>query len=244
MMKQNNLENVDQAEIEKFSNMAQDWWSPEGSFKLIHKLNPLRLQYVMQQALKQQIGALAYQPILDLGCGAGILAESLAFAGAKVLGIDMSEQALEAGRIHAKNKNLTNLEYRCVTAEQLARELPEYFSIICCMEMVEHVPNYSSIVASIATMLQPGGIAVMSTINRTWQAQVQIIEAVENYLQWLPRGTHEFQKFIKPSELVKVANSHGLEVLDIVGYKYNIFKDQFYLDSDVSVNYLITFKKK
>ncbi|RIY31172.1 hypothetical protein CKF54_07320 [Psittacicella hinzii] len=242
-MKENKI-NVDQKEIAKFADMAQDWWSLNGSFKLIHKLNPLRLQYVQQQAIKYNIGALANLPVLDLGCGAGILAEAMARQGAQVLGIDMAAEALEAGRQHAQEHQVHNVAYRCVTAEQLAKELPEHFPLICCMEMIEHVPDYASIVSSIAKMLQPGGLAVMSTINRTWQAQVQIIEVVENYLKWLPRGTHEYQKFIKPAELVAVAAKCGLEVLEIVGYKYNLFRDSFSLTKNVEVNYLITLRKK
>lgn len=243
MKQQKSTPNVDSQEIAKFSAMAGDWWDLQGSFKLIHKLNPVRLYYVQQQVKIAALGSLVGKRVLDLGCGAGILAEALALNYAMVTGIDMAEQALEAGKEHAKIQQINNLEYLCISAEDLVDQRKEYFDVICCMEMVEHVPDYRSIIQASSKMLKPNGLLIMSTINRTWQAQLQIIEAVENYLGWLPRGTHELQKFIKPFELINAAQAYNLEVLDITGYKYNLFLDIFYLDANVDVNYLVTFRK-
>ncbi|MFC6276026.1 bifunctional 2-polyprenyl-6-hydroxyphenol methylase/3-demethylubiquinol 3-O-methyltransferase UbiG [Psittacicella hinzii] len=236
--------NVDANEIAKFSQMAGDWWDLNGSFKLIHRLNPTRLAYVQQQALAQGIGSLVGKKVLDLGCGAGILAHALALQGAVVTGIDMAEQALEAGKAHAQPFNLSNLNYELITAEDFAQQHAGTFDVVCCMEMVEHVPDYSSILAAAAKILKPQGLLVMSTINRTWQAQLQIIEAVENYLKWLPRGTHEYQKFIKPAELITAANKFGLEAVDATGYKYNLFTQKFFLSDNLDVNYLVSFVKR
>lgn len=240
-----NTTNVDTQEISNFADMVATWWDKEhGSFRFIHKLNPLRTQYVVQQCSQlPHIKYLAGKRVLDLGCGAGILSESLAREGAFVTGLDMTEVAIKAAQSHAQHQGYTNIQYQYLAAETLATQQPEYFDVICCMEMVEHVPDYSSILQAAHTMLKPQGLLVMSTINRTAKAQLEIIEAAENYLQCLPRGTHQFHKFITPGELIATARKLGFKVVDVSGYKYHFGTDSFYLDKDPEVNYLISFVK-
>lgn len=234
--------NVDADEIAKFANMAASWWDPNGSFKLIHKLNPLRTDYVLQQVQRLGLNHLVGKSVLDLGCGAGILSESLALAGAKVTGLDMAEPAIQAGRVHAQASGL-NISYLCQTAEELAATGVK-FDVVCCMEMIEHVPDYQSILHSCAKLLKPHGLLIMSTINRTLKSQLEIIELVENYFKWLPAGTHEYQKFIRPVELIDKAAAEGLTCVDLTGYTYNPVFDSFSLCPDVDVNYLVSFVKQ
>lgn len=236
--------NVDQGEIAKFSEMSDTWWSPNGSFALIHKLNPLRTTYAIEQFLNATgASTLVGYKVLDLGCGAGILSESLAKAGAQVIAVDMSSDALEAGRIHLEVSGISNIQYLQQTAEELVQQHFESFDFIVCMEMIEHVPSFASIVESISKLLKKGGVVVMSTINRTFAAQAQIIIAAEHLLKWLPRGTHQSNKFITPNELKETASFYGLQMLDLKGYKYDFAKDSFYLSPKVDVNYFMSFIK-
>ncbi|HHB92137.1 MAG TPA: bifunctional 2-polyprenyl-6-hydroxyphenol methylase/3-demethylubiquinol 3-O-methyltransferase UbiG [Thioploca sp.] len=224
--------NVDQQELDKFSALASRWWDPDSEFKPLHDINPLRLGYI------QQYVELATKKILDVGCGGGILAESMAEAEAEVVGIDMSETPLSVAKLHLYEVGL-KVDYRQITVEQLAIESPNSFDIITCMEMLEHVPDPVSIITACYKLLKPGGQAFFSTINRNPKSYLFAIIGAEYILRLLPKGTHNHAKFIRPAELVNWIVDAGGEVNDITGMTYNPISKQYSLSKDVSVNYLI-----
>lgn len=230
------MQNVDQLEIDKFGKMAQSWWDPQGSFKPIHLLNPLRLAYIAEQA-----NGLFGKKVLDVGCGGGILSESMAKQGAIVTGIDMSEAPLKIAQQHATQNNL-DISYQQTTIEDFVIEQhetgAEKFDVITCMEMLEHVPDPASIIKSCRMLLKPNGVLFLSTINRTLKAQMLIIFGAEYILKLLPKGTHSYQKFIKPAELLAWCNQADLTCREIVGYHFNPFTEKFWLNRDVSCNYI------
>ena len=229
--------NVDPAEIEKFSAIASRWWDPEGEFKPLHLINPLRLDYILQQC----DGVFA-QKVLDIGCGGGLLAEGLARAGASVTGIDMAEQSLQVARLHALESQLT-IDYRFVPAEQFAAEHAGTFDVVTCLEMLEHVPNPSAIVRAAAEAVKPGGYVFFSTLNRNVKSWLLGIVAAEYVLGWVPKGTHEHGKFIQPAELLRMTDAVGLEAQAMTGMHYLPWRG-FYLDnSNVDVNYLVCLRK-
>ncbi len=223
--------NVDQAEISKFEELASRWWDPQSEFKPLHEINPLRLDYIDQRAEIQG------KKVLDVGCGGGILAESMALRGAEVTGIDMGEAPLEVAKLHMLESG-TKLEYRQITAEALAAEMPGQFDAVTCMEMLEHVPNPGSVIAACATLVKPGGQLFFSTINRNPKAYLFAIVGAEYLLRMLPKGTHEFSKFIRPSELEGWTRHAGLELNELTGMVYNPFSQQYSLGRDLDVNYL------
>ncbi|MFK5970597.1 MAG: bifunctional 2-polyprenyl-6-hydroxyphenol methylase/3-demethylubiquinol 3-O-methyltransferase UbiG [Candidatus Marithrix sp.] len=225
--------NVDQQELDKFSALASRWWDPDSEFKPLHDINPLRLGYI-----EQYVESLANKKILDVGCGGGILAESMAQAGAEVIGIDMSETPLSVAKLHLHEVGL-KVDYRQITIEQLAIESPNSFDVITCMEMLEHVPDPASVVTACYKLLKPGGQAFFSTINRNPKSYLFAIIGAEYILRLLPRGTHDHAKFIRPAELVNWIVDAGGEVNDITGMTYNPISKQYSLGNDVSVNYLI-----
>lgn len=229
--------NVDQTELEKFNKMAASWWDPEGDFKPIHRLNPKRLDYICQQSQ-----GLFGKKVLDVGCGGGILSESMARLGADVTGIDMSPQPLKVAREHAQANGLV-IDYREQTIESLVAEQGEKFDVITCMEMLEHVPDPSAVVSACAQLLKPEGTLFFSTINRTLKAWTLVVVGAEYLLRMLPKGTHDYDKFIKPAELLAWCDSSGLKCTNMVGYHYNLLNGQFYLNSDVSSNYIMTLVK-
>lgn len=228
--------NVSQDEIDKFNAFAKDWWDPNGSMRPLHLLNPLRCDYVKQHASVQ--GA----SVLDVGCGAGLLSEALAQSGATVTGIDMSDQALNVAREHATNNNLS-IHYLNTTAEAYAEQHPEKADIVTCMEMLEHVPDPAAVINACANSVKPGGVVFFSTINRTLSAYLQAILGAEYILRLLPRGTHEYAKFIRPSELHKWSQEAELRLLHLTGISYNPVTQLFKFKSDVSVNYLCCYTK-
>lgn len=234
------MNNVDQHEIEKFEKMAQSWWDPNGDFRPIHLLNPLRLAYVAEKA-----NGLFGKNVLDVGCGGGILSESMAQQGATVTGIDMSKMPLDIARQHAAQNGLT-IDYQQTTIEDfLTRHLAqqgEKFDVITCMEMLEHVPDPRSIIQSCKALLKPNGILFFSTINRTLKAYALVIIGAEYVLKMLPKGTHEFEKFIKPAELLAWCDSAELQCQEMVGYHYNPLSQRFWLNQDVSCNYIACLK--
>ncbi|HET6724519.1 MAG TPA: bifunctional 2-polyprenyl-6-hydroxyphenol methylase/3-demethylubiquinol 3-O-methyltransferase UbiG [Gammaproteobacteria bacterium] len=228
--------NVDPGEIAKFEALASRWWDPEGEFKPLHQINPLRLDYVDSRA------KLAGKTVLDVGCGGGILAESMAARGARVMGIDLGEAPLAVARLH-RHESGVEVDYRAVSVEDLAVEMAGQFDIITCMEMLEHVPDPSSVVAACATLLKPGGAAFFSTINRTAKGFAFAIVGAEYLLRLLPRGTHEYAKFIRPSELDDWARAAGFSLADSTGMHYHpIFKD-YRLGPGLDVNYLMHFER-
>ena len=229
-----NTENVDAAEIEKFSALASRWWDTESEFKTLHDINPLRVDYI-----DQQCNGLAGKKALDIGCGGGILSEALAARGAQVTGIDMAEQSLEVARLHLHESG-QKVDYQLITAEQFADEHAGEFDVVCCLEMLEHVPDPASIIEAAARLLKPDGTLVLSTLNRNPKSFVLAIVGAEYVMKMLPRGTHEYQKFLKPSELAQAARNAGLEVVDITGLSYNPFSKNYSLGSDIDVNYLMT----
>ena len=233
---QSTAPNADPAELAKFTALAQSWWDPHGPSKPLHDLNPLRLEYV------QRLGALAEKTVCDVGCGGGILSESEARAGAKVLGIDLSRAVLDVAELHALDAGVT-LEYRAVGAEELARERPGTFDLVTCMEMLEHVPDPASTMAALAQLVKPGGDIVISTLNRNPKAFAIAIIGAEYIARALPRGTHEYLKFIKPSELARWGRNVGLDLLDLTGISYNPLSRAFSLSKDTSVNYLAHFRR-
>ncbi len=229
-----NTENVDAAEIEKFSALASRWWDTESEFKTLHDINPLRVDYI-----DQQCQGLSGKKVVDIGCGGGILSEALAARGAQVTGIDMAEQSLEVARLHLHESGL-QVDYQLITAEQFAARHGAEFDVVCCLEMLEHVPDPDSIIAAAAKLLKPDGVLVLSTLNRNPKSFMLAIVGAEYVMKMLPRGTHEYQKFLKPSELAQAARKAGLEVVDITGMSYNPFSKHYSLGEDIDVNYLMT----
>jgi len=224
--------NVDAAEVAKFEKLAHRWWDPQSEFKPLHEINPLRLGYIEQHA------GLDGQRIVDVGCGGGILSESMAAKGADVLGIDMGETPLSVAKLH-KLESGVDVEYRQCTAETLAAEMPHSFDVVTCMEMLEHVPDPASIIKACATLVKPGGKVFFSTINRNMKAYLFAIVGAEYVLQMLPKGTHDYAKFIRPSEMEAWARDAELKFTDMVGMTYNPLTKHYALGSDVDVNYLV-----
>jgi len=222
------MSNVDQSEIDKFSALAHRWWDPTSEFKPLHAINPLRLGWI------ESITSLAGKKVLDVGCGGGILAESLSKAGGIVTGIDLSVKALKVAELHQLESN-TSVKYRSISAEDLAKEEPKQYDVVTCMEMLEHVPDPSSVVQACATLCKPGGSIFFSTLNRNPKSYLFAIIGAEYVLRLLPKGTHEYDKFIKPSELAGFTRQAGLELLEIKGMTYNPLTQIYRLGSDTDV---------
>ncbi|CAD6880250.1 3-demethylubiquinol 3-O-methyltransferase (EC 2.1.1.64) @ 2-polyprenyl-6-hydroxyphenyl methylase (EC 2.1.1.222) [Methylomonas albis] len=229
-------ENVHPHEIHKFGSQAERWWDPNGEFKTLHDVNPLRLQFI------QQYADLQGKRVVDVGCGGGILTEGLAKAGADALGVDLSEDLLDIADLHGLETGV-NASYRKISAEQLAEEQPAGFDHVTCMEMLEHVPDPASIIAACATLVKPGGMVFFSTLNRVPKAWLLAIVAAEHVLKMVPKGTHEYKTFIKPSELGQMARSVGLELQGMVGIEYSPFSKRFSLGKDIDVNYIAAFQR-
>ncbi len=225
-------QNIDHNEIAKFEALATRWWDPESEFRTLHQINPLRLDFINERA------PLEGKKVLDVGCGGGILSESMATRGARVTGIDMGEKPLSVAKLHLKESGL-EVDYRQTTTEALAIEEPESFDIITCMEMVEHVPDPASVINACSRLVRPGGELFFSTINRTPKAWLFAIVGAEYLLNILPKGTHTYEKFIRPSELEKWARESGLVSKEITGMHYNPFTDHYWLAPGVEVNYLL-----
>lgn len=224
--------NVDPLEIEKFSELAHRWWDPQAEFKPLHDINPLRLDYI------DGIASLRGKMVLDVGCGGGVLAESMAARGASVTGIDLAEKPLKVAQLHLLESGL-NVDYRLVAPEVLARERAETFDVVTCMEMLEHVPDPAVAVAACADLLKPGGHAFFSTINRNLKSYLFAVIGAEYVLRLLPRGTHDYARFIKPSELATLARAAGLQMTAIIGMTYNPLTRVYSLGSDTDVNYIV-----
>jgi 2-polyprenyl-6-hydroxyphenyl methylase/3-demethylubiquinone-9 3-methyltransferase len=229
--------NADPAELAKFSALAHRWWDPTSEFRPLHEINPLRLAHIEKLA-----GGLAGKRVLDVGCGGGILAEAMAARGANVTGIDLSARALTVARLHALEVGST-VEYRDLSAEDLAAESPQAFDVVTCMEMLEHVPQPASVVRACATLVKPGGRVFFSTLNRNAKSFLFAIIGAEYVLRLLPKGTHEYARFIRPSELARDCRAAGLEVDDITGMTYNPLTRRYALGRDADVNYLLACRK-
>ena len=225
--------NADPLELAKFSDLAHRWWDPESEFRPLHEINPLRLDWI------NTLSPLKNQRVLDVGCGGGILADSMARKGARVLGIDLSTKALRVAQLHALEAETPDIEYREVSVEALAKELPGSFDTVTCMEMLEHVPDPDSVVHACAQLVKPGGWVFFSTINRNAKAFTFAIVGAEYVLGLLPRGTHEYAKFIKPSELALSCRSAQLDIVQTKGMQYNPVTRRYWLSADTSVNYLL-----
>ena len=226
--------NVDATEIEKFSQLAEKWWDTTGEFKPLHDINPLRLDYINTTA------SLAGKNVLDVGCGGGILAESIAKTGAvNVLGIDMAEKSLKVAQHHADAQQLTNIHYQCISVEDLAAQQPHTFDVITCMEMLEHVPDPDSVVHACSKLVKPNGWVFFSTINRNAKAWLQAVCAAEYVLHLVPKGTHDWQKFITPAQLARMARAAQLDISDSIGFSYHLVTKKYFLRNDTSVNYMM-----
>jgi 2-polyprenyl-6-hydroxyphenyl methylase/3-demethylubiquinone-9 3-methyltransferase len=230
--------NADPAELAKFSELAHRWWDPESEFRPLHHINPLRLEWI-----EQSVGGLSGRTALDVGCGGGILADSMARKGAQVLGIDLAAKALKVAQLHALEAQTPNVTYREVSAEALAAELPGTFDVVTCMEMLEHVPDPASVVRACAALCKPGGWVFFSTINRNPKAFLFAIVGAEYVLNLLPRGTHEYAKFIKPAELAAHVRSAGLDLAETRGLEYNPITRRYWHSRDTSVNYMFATRR-
>lgn len=230
------MTNADPAELDKFSQLAHKWWDPSSEFKPLHDINPLRLGYVDRHA------GLAGKTVLDIGCGGGILSESMAGLSADVSGIDLSDRALQVARLHLLESG-RRVNYRKIAAEDLAAEQPGHYDVVTCMEMLEHVPNPQSVVAACAKLTKPGGWVFLSTLNRNPKSYLLAIVGAEYVLKMLPHGTHDYAKFLKPSELAQFCRNAGLNVTDLVGMSYNPLNKVYSLGSDTSVNYMVACRK-
>lgn len=229
--------NVDPREIGKFEELAARWWDPESEFKPLHDINPLRLDYVDRAA------GLAGKEVLDVGCGGGILSESMALRGARVTGIDLGEMPLRVAELHTLESGVS-VDYRRVSAEALAAERPGSFDVVTCMEMLEHVPNPASVVAACARLVRPGGLVFFSTLNRNPKSYLFAVIGAEYILGLLPKGTHDFARFIRPSELGRWIRGAGLTATDMTGMTYNPVTRAYRLDKDdLGVNYLVTCRR-
>ncbi|HET7866423.1 MAG TPA: bifunctional 2-polyprenyl-6-hydroxyphenol methylase/3-demethylubiquinol 3-O-methyltransferase UbiG [Burkholderiaceae bacterium] len=228
------MPNSDPEELAKFSDLAHKWWDPDSEFRPLHQINPLRLGWIEQCA-----GPLAGRQVLDVGCGGGILSEAMAQRGAQVLGIDLAAKPLKVAQLHALEAGVRQVSYREVAAEALAHEMPQAFDVVTCMEMLEHVPDPAAIVQACATLVKPGGWVFFSTISRNPKAFLFAIVGAEYALKLLPRGTHEYGKFIKPSELARACRQAGLDIQHTRGMEYNPLTRRYWLSADTSVNYLL-----
>ncbi len=229
--------NVDPAELAKFSDLAHRWWDPESEFRPLHQINPLRLEWI------HSLAHLTGKQVVDVGCGGGILADAMARKGAQVLGIDLATKSLKVAQLHALEAGTTGVNYREVSAEDLAQEKPQQFDVVTCMEMLEHVPDPASVVKSCADLVKPGGWVFFSTLNRNPKSFLFAIVGAEYILNLLPRGTHEFARLIKPSELLAWAQAAGLDAQGFKGMEYNPFTKRYWLSQDTSVNYLLACRK-
>jgi len=228
--------NVDPGEIEKFEKLAGRWWDPNSEFKPLHDINPLRLDYI------DRLAPLAGKRVIDVGCGGGLLTEGMAARGAEVTGIDMGKTPLSVARLHQHESGL-EIDYQQTTAEQVASEQPGSFDIVTCLEMLEHVPNPATTISACAALVKDNGLIFFSTINRNPKAYLFAVIGAEYLLQLLPRGTHDYTKFIRPSEMEGWAREAGLQLTDLSGMSYNPLTREYTLGKDVSVNYLACFQK-
>jgi 2-polyprenyl-6-hydroxyphenyl methylase/3-demethylubiquinone-9 3-methyltransferase len=230
--------NVDAGELEKFAVLAHHWWDPDSAmFGPLHRMNPLRLDWIDRTS-----GGLDGKRVVDVGCGGGILTEAMAARGAVTLGIDLGDKALGVARLHQLESGAA-VEYRLVAAEALAAEMPGAFDVVTCMELLEHVPDPASIVAACAALARPGGTVVVSTINRSVKAYALAVVAAEYVLGLLPRGTHDYAKFLTPGEVASFARRAGLDTAAIAGVAYNPFAKSFRLTTDPAVNYMMAFRR-
>jgi 2-polyprenyl-6-hydroxyphenyl methylase/3-demethylubiquinone-9 3-methyltransferase len=230
------VENVHQHEIDKFGSQAERWWDPEGEFKTLHQVNPLRIEFIKRYA------GLQGQRVVDVGCGGGILTEGLAKQGAVALGIDLSQDLIDIADLHGLESGVS-AEYQKISVEQLAQEQAESFDHVTCMEMLEHVPDPGSVIASCTRLVKPGGFVFFSTLNRVPKSYLLAIVAAEFLLKMVPKGTHDYKTFIKPSELCQTARHSGLELQGMTGIEYSPFSKQFRLGKDIDVNYIAAFQK-
>lgn len=228
--------NVDETEIDKFSQLAHKWWDMSGEFKPLHEINPLRLDFIDARA------TIAGKQVLDVGCGGGILAESMAARGAGVTGIDLAKKSLKVAQLHSLESGVA-VDYRCVAVEELAEEAPASFDVVTCMEMLEHVPDPQSVVRSCASLVKPGGWVFFSTLNRNAKSYLLAVIGAEYVLNMLPRGTHEYARFLKPSELSRMARNAGLELDVVRGMSYNPLTRIYALGDDTAVNYLMACRR-
>jgi 2-polyprenyl-6-hydroxyphenyl methylase/3-demethylubiquinone-9 3-methyltransferase len=228
------MTNVDEQEIDKFSELASRWWDPEGEFKPLHLINPLRLDFINQHS-----NGLFNKKVVDIGCGGGILAESMAKTGAEVVGLDMASASLEIAKLHGLESGI-NVDYHCVTAESFADSHAGEFDVVTCMEMLEHVPDPASVVRACAKLVKPGGHVFFSTLNRNIKSYLMGIVGAEYLLKLVPKGTHDHSRFIKPSELMQMTDDAGLLPRDMTGLHMDPVSQGFYLsDRNVDVNYLL-----
>jgi 2-polyprenyl-6-hydroxyphenyl methylase/3-demethylubiquinone-9 3-methyltransferase len=232
-----NATNVDPQELAKFSELAHKWWDPESEFKPLHQINPLRLDWI------DQLANIKGKRVVDVGCGGGILAESMARRGANVLGIDLADKPLKVAQLHAMEAGVANLDYRSVAVETLAAEQAGQFDVVTCMEMMEHVPDPSSVVQACANLVKPGGWVFFSTINRNPKSFLFAIVGAEYVLKLLPKGTHEYGRFIRPAELARWIREAHLDLAQFKGMEYNPLTGRYWLSGDTSVNYLVACRK-
>jgi 2-polyprenyl-6-hydroxyphenyl methylase/3-demethylubiquinone-9 3-methyltransferase len=229
--------NADPAELAKFSDLAHRWWDPESEFRPLHQINPLRLGWI------DGLAGLGGKNVLDIGCGGGILSDSMARKGASVTGIDLSSKALRVAQLHALEAGTANVNYQEISAEAIALERPGEFDVVTCMEMLEHVPDPASVVRACSTLVKPGGWVFFSTLNRNPKSFLFAILGAEYMLQLLPKGTHEYAKFIRPSELAAYCRAEDLGLEQTRGMEYNPFTRRYWLSDDTSVNYLFATRK-
>ncbi len=229
-------ENFDPAEIDKFEKLASRWWDPHSEFRPLHDINPLRLDYI------DRLAGLSGKTVIDVGCGGGLLTEGMAARGARVTGIDMGKAPLGVAQLHRHESGL-DIEYRQMTAEQMAGEQPARFDVVTCLEMLEHVPDPAGTIRALAQLVTPDGYVFMSTINRNPKAWLFAVVGAEYLLQLLPKGTHDYARFIRPSEMEAWGRAAGLQLEDLTGMSYNPLTREYRLGTDVSVNYLACFRK-
>ena len=239
---------IDNAEVERFSALASEWWNPSGKFRPLHKFNPVRLQYIKEKACAQfdrdMNDPKAFEGLrfLDIGCGGGLLSEPMARLGAEVMGADASEVNIEVAKIHAKQSGL-EIDYRAETSEAL-EQAGEKFDVILNMEVVEHVADVDLFMSSCARMIKPGGLMFVATINRTLKAKALAIFMAENVLRWLPKGTHEYEKLVRPEEIEAPLNAEDMQIIDRTGVFYNVLQDQWNKSRDMDVNYMVLAERK
>ncbi|OGS94021.1 MAG: bifunctional 3-demethylubiquinol 3-O-methyltransferase/2-polyprenyl-6-hydroxyphenol methylase [Gallionellales bacterium RIFCSPLOWO2_02_FULL_57_47] len=231
------MTNVDPIELEKFSQLAHKWWDPNSEFKPLHDINPLRLDYI------DLLAGLSGKSVLDVGCGGGILSEGMAGQNANVSGIDLSEKALQVAKLHLLESG-RQVNYRKIAVEEHATEQPGHYDIVTCMEMLEHVPDPQSVVTACAKLVKPGGWVFFATLNRNLKSYLLAVIGAEYVLNLLPRGTHDYSKFIKPSELAQSCRNAGLSLVDLTGMSYNPISQEYSLGRDTDVNYMIACRRE